>query len=438
MYAVSYVWAKVIARLEAQLTEVTVSTWFDDAEVIMLTDRELVVYSPSDFRQQILRDRCAPYIRDILQELLGKPTEFTVWGEHELRRHRQEKQPDPTVLNPQFTFSGFIPGDSNRLALGVAREVARQPGQERYNPFYLYGPPGVGKTHLLYAIANTLMERGDVKVTYIRAEQFTEALIRAIQTGDKLAFKQKFRQTDVLLVDDVQFIAGKEATQEEFFNTFNTLIEQGKQIVISSDRKPCDMPTLEERLRSRFESSVPIAIYAPDLGTRLAVVEAKAKDYGLTLDADTMGYIANRLQDNIRLVEGGMKKLRAYHELSGMALTPENVRLAIDDIRSSNTQKPVTEALVLRHVCKYYGLEESALTGTTRVRGILLPRQIAMYLIRKLVGSTLEGIGNRFGGKDHTTVSHSIRSIQNALDAGDEKLKAVLGDITANIEATPY
>ena len=436
MYAPSYVWAKVIGHLEQVLSDITVSAWFDDAQVMELTDEKLTVYSPSDFRREIIRRRCASYIREYLQEFFGRPMEFEVWGQPEMQAQLQKKKAALTA-NPQFTFETFIPGASNKMALGVAKAVAQSPGQERYNPFFLYGPPGVGKTHLLYAIAGHLQkERPEMKVTYIRAEQFTSELIWALRNGEKEQFKEKFRGADVLLVDDIQFIAGKESTQEEFFNTFNALFERGKQIVISSDRRPCDMATLEDRLRSRFDSAVPIEIGVPDYATRLAVVRNKAKSYGLALEEKTMAYIAATLSANIRQVEGGMKKLRAFHDLNDTELTYENVCRIIEDVRRTERESPVTPELVLRHVCKYYGLDEDTLRGPQRTRNVALPRQIAMHLIRKLVGTSIPQIAAAFH-RDNATVLHALKKVEAELRLKDNKLEAVIRDITSNIESTP-
>ena len=254
MYSSAFVWAKILSYLEDRLTSVTVSNWFDDTEVVELNEERLILYTCDEFRRGIIQNRCAQYIQDALKEIFNSDAKVIVFGKEELEAFRaKDKKSTSMDFNPQFSFENFVVGPSNRFAHGAAVAVANHPG-EVYNPLFLYGPPGVGKTHLLYAIANGIRkERPDAKIVYIKGDQFTNELIAAIQTGKNIEFRNKYREADLFLIDDVQFIAGKESTQEEFFHTFNKLYEERKQIVMTSDRKPSDMLTLEDRLRTRFE-----------------------------------------------------------------------------------------------------------------------------------------------------------------------------------------
>jgi len=437
MYAPSYVWGKVLMRLEQQLSEVTVSAWLDDAEVIGLWEDTLVVYSPSDFRQQIIRDRCAPYILEVLRELVSENAKLQVWGDAELRTHQGEKNTQRFQSNPQFTFDSFVAGSSNQLAVKVAQAAAESPGREVYNPLFFYGPPGVGKTHLLYAMVSYVLEAyPEKKVVYVRADQFTNELIQSIKTGQTSQFKEKYRKADVFLVDDIQFIAGKEATQEEFFHTFNDLFEHKKQIVMTADRRPSDMATLEDRLRGRFGSGIMIGIDPPDYETRLAITEKKAKQYQLTLSHECIAYIAETFPDNIRLIEGALKKLRAVHELTGTAMTKANVQKLLADICREETARAVTPALIIRNVCKYYGVDEETLKGPQRGKGIAEPRQVAMYLVRSMLNFSYPEMSKLFG-RDNATIIHSVKKVTAAVTQ-KSPLAAVVTEIKNNIENTPY
>lgn len=436
MYAPSYLWAKVIAYLEEVYSAVTVSAWLDDAEVVTLTEDTLVVYSPSDLRRQIIRDRCSGPICQTLNSLLQKPVKLEVWDEHQLYQHRSLPRETSTLrLNSQLTFDNFIPGDSNRFAAQVARTVADAPGQELYNPLFVYGPPGVGKTHLLYAIANQVMaQMPQTRVVYVRADQFTNELVSAIRGGTTSQFRKKYRQADLLLVDDIQFIAGKEATQEEFFHTFDDLYTHKKQIVMTADCTPGDMVTLEDRLKSRFGSGILVGIQPPDREVRLAVSRAKAFAYGLDLDETAVAYIADSLHDNIRQIEGALKKLRAYRELAGMEMNLDNIRRLLGDICTASAERPVTPELILRNVCKYYGVDEPLLVGPQRTKTVTEPRQIAMYLLRTMLGLSFPEIARRFD-RDSATVIHAVRKLEKD---SSSRLAGILQTIRANIQNTPY
>ena len=438
MYAPSYVWAKILMRLEQQLSEVTVSAWLDDAEVVGLWEDTLVVYSPSDFRQQIIRDRCAPYILEALRELVSENAKLKVWGDAELRAHRGEKSSEAFPVNPQFTFESFVAGQSNQLAVKVAKAAADSPGREVYNPLFFYGPPGVGKTHLLYAMVSRVLEQyPDMKVVYVRADQFTNELIQSIKTGQTAQFKEKYRKADVLLVDDIQFIAGKEATQEEFFHTFNNLFEHKKQIVMTADRRPADMATLEDRLCGRFGSGILIGIDPPDFETRLAITKQKAQQYRLALSEESLVYIAELFSDNVRRIEGALKKLRAVHELTGASLSQANVQKLLADISNEAAARAVTPALIIRNVCKYYGVDEETLKGPQRGKGIAEPRQVAMYLVRHILGISYPELSKLFA-RDNATIIHSVKKISTATQQKGSPLAAVVAEIKNNIENTPY
>ena len=289
MYASAYVWAKVLMYLEDRLSSVTVSTWFDDAEVVELSEEKLILYSSSDYRREIIVKRYTPYIQDALKEIFNSDAKLVVFDDKELDSYRNKSKPATSMdFNPQFSFENFVVGPSNRLAHGAAIAVSNNPGQV-YNPLFIYGPPGVGKTHLLYAIANGIRKQNpDANIVYIKGDQFTNELIAAIQSGKNIEFRNKYREADLFLVDDIQFIAGKEATQEEFFHTFNKLYEEHKQIVMTSDRKPSDMLTLEDRLKSRFEWGLTVDIQSPDYETRVAILRKKAESDKFNIDDEVI------------------------------------------------------------------------------------------------------------------------------------------------------
>ncbi len=435
MYSSAYVWAKVLSHMEERLGSVTVSAWFDDAEVVELNEEHLILYSASDFRRDIIRRRCTDYIQDALKEIFNSDAKLIVFGDEELNAHKSKGKANTSMdFNPQFNFDNFVVGPSNRFAHGAAIAVSKTPGQV-YNPLFIYGPPGVGKTHLLYAIANGIRKKNpEANIVYIKGDQFTNELIAAIQSGKNIEFRSKYREADLFLIDDIQFIAGKESTQEEFFHTFNKLYEEHKQIVMTSDRKPSDMLTLEDRLKTRFEWGLLADIQPPDYETRMAIIKNKAASLGLELADDVCNYIATNVTNNVRQIEGTVKKILAYRDLNDMPLDLPNVSRAIDDMFQVEGNAVPTPSLIINQVCKLYFVEESVLRGSQKSKGIAEARQICMYLIRKLTNLSLPDIGKEFG-KDHSTVLYNIRKVEMQLKKGDTNLQNNIRDITANINS---
>ena len=435
MYSSAYVWAKVLSHMEERLGAVTVSAWFDDAEVVELNEEHLILYSTSDFRREIIRRRCTEYIQDALKEVFNSDAKLIVFGDDELNAYKSKgKQKSAMDFNPQFNFDNFVVGPSNRFAHSAAIAVTNHPG-DVYNPLFIYGPPGVGKTHLLYAIANGIRKKNpDANIVYIKGDQFTIELIEAIQNGKNIEFRSKYREADLFLIDDVQFIAGKESTQEEFFHTFNKLYEEHKQIVMTSDRKPSDMLTLEDRLKTRFEWGLIADIQPPDYETRMAILKNKAIQLGLDLPDDVCNYIAINVTNNVRQIEGTVKKILAYRDLNDMPIDLPNVTRAMADmIRSEGNALP-TPSLIISQVCKFYSVDEAVLRGVNKSKGIAEARQMAIYLIRKLTNLSLPDIGKEFG-KDHSTVHYAIKKVELSLKNGDITLQNNIRDITANINS---
>ena len=434
MYSSAYVWAKIVSYMEERLSAITVSTCLDDAEVVELNDRNLIIYSSSDFRRDLIRRRYTSYIEDALKEIFHSDAKLIVFGDEELAAFKQKGKSSSMDFNPQFTFDNFVVGPSNRFAHGAAIAVSKAPGQT-YNPLFLYGPPGVDKTHLLYAIANTIRRNNpDANIVYVRANEFTNELIDAIKNGKNIEFRSKYREADLFLIDDVQFIAGKESTQEEFFHTFNKLYEEHKQIVMTSDRKPSDMLTLEDRLKTRFEWGLLADIQPPDYETRMAILKSKAHSLGLNLNDDVCNYIAINVTNNVRQIEGTVKKILAYRDLNNMPLDLPNISRAIDDMFKSEGNALPTPSLIISQVCKFYSVDETLLRGTLKNKGTAEARQVAMYLIRKLTNLSLPDIGKEFA-RDHSTVLYAIRKVEVALKNGDTAMQNNVRDITANINS---
>lgn len=434
MYSNAFVWSRVLNYMEQHSPAAAVASFFDDAELIELSEKKMVVYSPSAFRKEVIENRYAPIILDAMRELYQTEPELVVLDEDEYATFSAGKQrTDYIKFNSQYTFDSFVVGSSNQHAFSAAVAVAEE-RTRAYNPLFIYGQSGLGKTHLLYAIANHIQQHHpDYNIVYIKGDQFINEFMEALRIGKNFEFREKYRNADLFLVDDIQFIAGKESTQEEFFHTFNTLYESHRQIVLTSDRVPSDMLRLEDRLRTRFEWGLIADIQPPDFETRWAITKNKALSLGLELPDTVCDYIAENITNNVRQLEGTVNKIKAYHDLEGMPLDIPNVSRAIKDMFKGKAASLPTPELVIAEVCRFYSIDQSVLRGTQKNKGIAEARQVAMYLIRKMTNLSLPDIAREFG-KNHTTVLYAIRRVEDELHSSGG-LTDNIRDITANINA---
>lgn len=425
------IWESVLSIIKVELTEVSYNTWLKTVIPISLSNKTIVLAAPNDFTKGILEGRYLNLIKNAIKEVVQDDyrIEFIIPGEEDLQSQSQVLEKDSsdvnrTPLNPKYTFNSFVIGNSNRFAHAASLAVAEAPAQA-YNPLFIYGGVGLGKTHLMHAIGNYILsQKPDTKVVYVSSEKFTNELINSIREYKNEAFRNKYRNIDVLLVDDIQFIAGKEGTQEEFFHTFNALHDSNKQIIISSDRPPKEIPTLEDRLRSRFEWGLIADIQAPDLETRIAILRKKANIENIEVPGEIMEYIASKIHSNIRELEGALIRVVAYSSLTNKDITVELAEEALKDIISSNKPKEITVDRIKEEVSQNFSIKMDDFISKKRTRAIAFPRQIAMYLTRELTDLSLPKIGDEFGGRDHTTVIHACdkinKDLQESKDLNDK------------------
>ena len=436
MYSNAYVWSRVLSYLEQHSPAAAVTSYFDDADVLELNEEKLVIYTPSPFRKDVILNRYHDLIEEAMREQFQTEIELEVLDDDDLPQDKQQKQRKRNFVqfNSQYTFETFVVGSSNQHAYSAAEAVAEE-RTTAYNPLFIYGQSGLGKTHLLYAIANRIQQKHpDYNIVYIKGDQFTNEFIEAVRSGKNFEFRDKYRNADLFLIDDIQFIAGRERTQEEFFHTFNTLHENHRQIVLTSDRVPSDMLRLEDRLRTRFEWGLIVDIQPPDYETRWAITKNKALSLGLTLPNDVCDYIAENITNNVRQIEGTVKKIKAYHDLTGMPMDITSVSRAIKDMYKGKAQTVPTPDLIISEVCRFYSIEENILRSTQKTRNTAEARQISMYLIRKMTNLSLPDIAKEFG-KNHTTVLYAIRRIEEELRNSSSGLQDNIRDITANINS---
>ena len=434
MNSVQDIWQKVLDILSQQLTQTAMETWFLDCRPVELDDCRLILCTTNEFKQNILQTRFGDRIRAVLTDLFAADFDVLVITEDELPEINGQKQNNS--LPPEmaaYTFDHFIVGNSNRFAHAAAAAVADNPGKT-YNPLFIYGNSGLGKTHLLMAIGNAIQDKDPKKaIVYIKGDEFTNQLVRAIKNGTTEDFRNKYRNVDLLLVDDIQFIAGKQSTQDEFFHTFNSIYEAGGQIVITSDRPPIEMATLDDRLRTRFEWGLMADIQPPDLETRMAITRNKAAQLGLILSDDAVEHISQKITSNIRRLEGVIKKLTAYKEILNEVITPESIDRAIRDVIIDGIFIPTPE-IIIRETARYYQLSEEDLRGQSRSKNTAMARQISMYLMRTLTDLSLQAIGEQYEGRNHATVLSSIRKVEGLIQS-DSKVSTVVRDITSNINS---
>lgn len=427
-------WQATLGQLQMEMQKAAFDTWVRDSELISYEDGSFIIGVQNAYARDWLQSRLSSKVTRLLTGLMNRSVEvrFIVWqnpvGDNDTDPTDSEETlttlvyPENANLNSRYTFDNFVVGASNRLAHAASLAVAEKPAQA-YNPLFLYGGVGLGKTHLLHAIGNMCLEKG-LQVLYVSSEEFTNDLINAIRTHATQAFREKYRRTDVLLIDDIQFIAGKESTQEEFFHTFNTLHGQNKQLVISSDRPPKAMVTLEERLRSRFEWGLAADIQPPDFETRQAILRAKSDRAGYQIPHAIIELIARRVQSNIRELEGALTRVAAFASLSALPLTPQMVETVLVDMLPRRTEVQPEE--VVRKVADTFGVNLERMLGRERSRDVALPRQIAMYLLREEANISLPQIGDALGGRDHTTIMYGCEKIADLLERDDRLRKQVI------------
>ncbi|MBM6859022.1 chromosomal replication initiator protein DnaA [Clostridium saudiense] len=442
-------WEKTLNIIKSEMSEVSFNTWIKSCEPISISSNTIKISVPNSFTQDILEKRYKDLVINSIEAACSKlyKIEFLIASElQEIEEVPENKKASnnkdsmsvtvndemSSTLNPKYTFDSFVIGNSNRFAHAASLAVAESPAKA-YNPLFIYGGVGLGKTHLMHAIGHYILQNNsNAKVVYVSSEKFTNELINAIKDDKNEEFRNKYRNVDILLIDDIQFIAGKERTQEEFFHTFNTLHDANKQIILSSDRPPKEIPTLEDRLRSRFEWGLIADIQAPDFETRMAILKKKADVEKLDVPNEVMVYIATKIKSNIRELEGALIRIVAYSSLTNRDITVDLASEALKDIISNKQNKNITIDIIQDVVAAYFNLRVEDLKSQRRTRNVAYPRQIAMYLSRKLTDMSLPKIGEEFGGRDHTTVIHAYEKISESLN-NDESLQHTINDITKKL-----
>ncbi len=428
-------WDVICEYCEQHITKVAYNTWISRIKPVKMdfAEGKAILMAPAEFHRQTLLRGYMNILKDAFESVFGTEVEIVIIVPDEVVTPVKESNETVIDADYEFTFDTFIVGSSNKFAHAASLAVATNPGHA-YNPLFIYGNSGLGKTHLLYAIRNEIQKNDSKKkVIYVKGEDFTNELVEALMKKSNIEFRQKYRQSDVLLVDDIQFIAGKESTQEEFFHTFNTLYEAKCQIVLTSDRPPKEIKTLEDRLRSRFESGLIADIQAPDFETRIAIIRRKAELLQIELPADVTEYIATRLKSNIRQLEGVVKKLKAKNQLYGEKITINIAQKTISEIINNDQPPPLTVEMIIDEVARHFGLSGDDIRSAKRNSNISNARQIAIYAVREITNMSMNLIGEEFGGRDHSTIVYALKQIEKNMEK-DPKLKATVDDIIKNIK----
>jgi chromosomal replication initiator protein len=446
MKGIQKLWDKALSMIETKLSKPSFETWLKSTKATALNDDTLFIAAPNEFSRDWLESRYSQLIIETLYEITGENMKIKiVTSDPDMKmdtnipkrvENQKNYSPDESpghMLNPKYVFDTFVIGTGNRFAHAASLAVAEAPAKA-YNPLFIYGGVGLGKTHLMHAIGHYVLEHNpSAKVVYLSSEKFTNEFINSIRDNKAVDFRNKYRNVDVLLIDDIQFLAGKEQTQEEFFHTFNALHDESKQIIISSDRPPKEIPTLEDRLRSRFEWGLITDIQPPDLETRIAILRKKAKAENLDIPNEVMVYIANQIDTNIRELEGALIRIVAYSSLINRDIDAELAAEALKDIIPSSKPKIITILDIQKVVGEHYGLKLEEFKAKKRNKSVAFPRQIAMYLSRELTDNSLPKIGDEFGGRDHTTVIHAYDKISTLLQA-DSNLKETVKELADKIK----
>ena len=436
MKSLSDLWDSILARLSGELSDMTIKTWFDEITVVTMEDSALVLHCSNPFKKNTVEARFLPHIKAALKDIFSTDLEVKILSDEQLAAYHGVAPDRPGNLfdSDAFTFETYVVGPQNKLAYAAAKAVAEKPA-EGFNPLFIYGESGLGKTHLLYAIAHLMRRRRpESRIVYIKGDDFTNELVSSIRENRNAEFREKYRQADILLVDDIQFIAGKIQTQEEFFHTFNTLYESGKQIVLTSDRPPREMTQLSDRLMSRFESGLMVDVAPPDFETRLAIIHNKAALLGVKLPDEVMDYIAENVTTNVRQLEGTLNKILAYRDLLGDQVDEESVGRAVRDMLKRSNEYVPSPKVIISYICSYYNIDEETLRGQSRSRDVVAARQLAMYLIRRMHATPLDGIGKEFGNRDHSTILHSLDKVEKQMQT-DPKFAERVKEITTNISS---
>lgn len=432
-------WENILEKLKNELSKPSYDTWIASTRLLDFTNNKLTIGVPNEFAKEWLENRYLGLIKTTIQNYLNSPVNLIFVADQDL-----DNQVGPAglnfgllshTLNPKYTFDTFVIGNGNRFAHAAALAVAESPAKS-YNPLFLYGGSGLGKTHLMHAISHVITKKyPSLKILYVTGEQFTNELIDSIRYEKQVEFRNTYRKIDVLLIDDIQFLAGKEGTQEEFFHTFNTLYEANKQLIISSDRPPKEIPTLEERLRSRFEWGLTTDINPPDYETRIAILKKKAELENFSVPDEIIVFIASEIQSNIRELEGALSKITAYCMLTNQSINMSLAQEILKDMIPTKDQKIISPNTIQKAVAEHYKMSVQDFKQKKRTRSVSFPRQIAMYLCRELTEMSLPQIGEEFGGRDHTTVIHAYEKI-NQLRQTDPFIEKSINEIITKIKST--
>ncbi|MDO9555022.1 MAG: chromosomal replication initiator protein DnaA [Atribacterota bacterium] len=442
-------WNKILEIIKEELNPQAYNSWFSQTKVVKFDENELIISAPGDFCKDWLEKHYTDFIKDIFKRTLSSddnlkiefrtddqkfstPVRSTSRPKKNIKKSELVLKDNKLVLTPKYTFDNFVVGNGNRFAHAACLAVAQSPAKS-YNPLFVYGKVGLGKTHLMQAIGSYIMQQNSkIKVLYISSEKFTNEMINSIRDDCTVAFRNKYRSVDVLLIDDIQFLAGKERTQEEFFHTFNTLYESNKQIVITSDRPPKDITTLEERLISRFEWGLTTDIKPPDYETRIAILRKRAQSENLNVPDEVITFIAEKIPSNIRQLEGALTKLVAFSTFTKKELSVSLAQNILKDIIPLENKK-ISINQIQKTVSDYYNIKVNFLLSKKRTKDVVLARQVAIFLSRELTDMSLTSIGDSFGRRDHTTIIHSYNKIKNKIKK-DKGFKNIIDNLTLNIK----